>query len=52
MQHFFDGESLPAKELEGAGNSERTKKNMETMEKTSMGIFRKLSQYSHDSSKL
>ncbi|KXL44410.1 hypothetical protein M433DRAFT_155048 [Acidomyces richmondensis BFW] len=43
--HFFDGETLPEKELAKAGESEWTKKNMETMKEAKVAIFQKLSQY-------
>ncbi|KAK0288889.1 hypothetical protein LTR91_018424 [Friedmanniomyces endolithicus] len=43
--HFFDGASLPEKELAGASGSEWTKKQLGSMKETQMAIFKKLSQY-------
>ncbi|TKA74995.1 hypothetical protein B0A55_02649 [Friedmanniomyces simplex] len=43
--HFFDGASLPEKELAGASGSEWTKKQLGSMKETQMAIFKKLSMY-------
>lgn len=48
-QHYFDGESLPVKELARAGESEWTQRIMAAMQEAQIVAFRKLSHHRRSS---
>ncbi|OQN97841.1 hypothetical protein B0A48_16151 [Cryoendolithus antarcticus] len=43
--HYFDGASLPERELAKSGEEPRAKKNMAAMKETQIAVFKKLSQF-------